>query len=92
MGTLRLVGSRLLGHVAFVLAGRGGAEEAVTRAVAQEGATVVVVASDAEEGGRLARDLRDAGTRRVAVFCTGDDPQRDAGALVGLVADLSSQL
>ncbi len=77
---------RLSGHVAFVSlgdAGGDGRRASLARALISEGALVVVVASDAEGGGRLGGTV---GAR--AVFCPTEDAQADADALVELTEDL----
>lgn len=61
---------------------------ALARALAAEGAGVIVVADDGDRGGRLATLLRDEGAPRVAVFCSGTDPAADLDALVELVAEV----
>ncbi len=79
--------SRLSGRVAFVTLGEGAGvdvrSEALARALVGEGALVVLVAPDPEVGGRLAEAV---GAR--AVFCTSDDVEADASALVALADDL----
>lgn len=61
---------------------------ALARALAVEGAGVVIATGDAAAGGRMASELADAAAR-VAVFCTGEDPAADVEALVELAGELS---
>lgn len=78
----------MTGRLAFVTVeeGRG---EAIARALAAAGATVVVVTADGERGGRLAEEIRAAGDGRVAVFCERGDAAADVDALVELGAELA---
>ncbi len=77
----------LSGRVAFVTVGGSAAgqdgDASLARALVDEGALVVLVASDACAGGRLA----DA-TGAQAVFCPSDDAEADVRALVELADDL----
>lgn len=79
---------RLSGRVAFVTVGGTGDDDrtgALARALSAEGAMVVLVAADAEAGGRLAAAMP-PGT---AVFCSGDDLAGDLDALVELAEELA---
>lgn len=58
----------------------------LARALAAEGATVVVVGGG-EEAGRLAAEIEQAGSGRVAVFA-GDGSEAGARALADFVAEL----
>jgi len=79
---------RLTGRLAFVtLAEERG--ESIARALAGEGATVVLVTADGERGGRLAEEIRAANGGRVAVFCGEADASADLDALVELAAELA---
>lgn len=80
--------ARLTGRLVFVALDEG-AGEAIARAVAMEGASVIVVTADGERGGRLAEDIRAAHNGRVAVFCAGAEGPGDLDALVELAAELS---
>lgn len=82
---------RLSGRVAFVTLGDGSGDgdarsQGLARALAGEGTMVVLVAADAEAGGRLATTLGASG-----VFCPGDDVEADITALVELAEDLVSR-
>lgn len=61
---------------------------ALARALAAEGAGVIVAAADPAAGGRLATELADAGAR-VAVLSLGSDPAADVDAIVELAGELS---
>ena len=61
---------------------------ALARALALEGAGVVIATADAAAGGRMASELAGAGAR-VAVFCPGADPAVDVEALVELTGELT---
>jgi NAD(P)-dependent dehydrogenase (short-subunit alcohol dehydrogenase family) len=56
------MGSRVAGKVALVTGGAGGMGAAHVRALAREGATVVITDVDAEAGARLADEIRAAGS------------------------------
>ncbi len=77
----------LSGRLAFVTLEDGvagdGRSASLTQALVAAGALVVLVASDAEAGGRVA-----GATGAQAVFCPGDDAEADVRALVELVDDL----
>lgn len=77
---------RLHGRVAFV-ATDGTRADGLARALAADGATVVLLAAEPAAAGRLAATLGDG----VAVYCLGDDPTADAAALAELAADLVSR-
>jgi NAD(P)-dependent dehydrogenase (short-subunit alcohol dehydrogenase family) len=53
--------------VAVIAGGAGGIGSATSRRLAQEGAAVVIADLDAEDAGRVARDIVDAGGRALAV-------------------------
>ena len=81
----------MTGRLAFVTLDGGG--EAIAGALAGEGATVVVVTTEGERGGRLAEEIRAASAAsggRVAVFCGGTDTSEHLDALVELAAELST--
>ena len=61
---------------------------ALARALAAEGAGVVIATADVAAGGGMASELAGAGAR-VAVFCPGADPAADVEALVELAGELS---
>jgi NAD(P)-dependent dehydrogenase (short-subunit alcohol dehydrogenase family) len=61
---------------------------ALARALAVEGAGVVLATADPAAGGRMASQLAGTGAR-VAVFCPGPDPEADVEALVELAAEVS---
>jgi NAD(P)-dependent dehydrogenase (short-subunit alcohol dehydrogenase family) len=61
---------------------------ALARALAAEGAGVVLATGDAAAGGRMATELAGTGAR-VAVFCPGADPATDVDALVELIHELN---
>lgn len=82
------MGGRLTGRLAFVTL-EGARSEALARALADEGATVVVVAADGERGGQLAEAIGSGHNGRVAVFCIGADVSADLDALVELGAELA---
>ena len=63
---------------------------ALARALAAEGAAVVIATGDAVAGGRMASELGGTGAR-VAVFCPGADPAADLEALVELAGELSAR-
>ena len=81
---------RMAGQVAFVTlpggADDGDRAEALARALGAEGATVVLVAADADAAGRLAATLPGA-----AVFCPGEGVDDDVNALVELAAELAGR-
>lgn len=79
---------RLAGRLAVVTLDEA-AGEAIARAVAMEGASVIVVTADGERGGRLAQEIHAAHDGRVAVFCGGVDLPGDLDALVELAAEMS---
>jgi len=97
------MGKRLAGAVAFVSTGASGAagggvgaglEPELARRLAAEGATVIVVGSDAAEAaeaGRWVAELASdgAGGGRAAVYCAAGDAEADVDALVELAAELS---
>jgi hypothetical protein len=62
--------------------------QALARALAAEGAGVVLATGDPVAGGRMATELADAGAR-VAVFAAGPDPAADVDALVELAQELN---
>ena len=61
---------------------------ALARALAAEGAGVVVAGADPAAGGRLATELSETGAR-VAVFSPGPDPAADVDAIVELAGELN---
>ncbi len=61
---------------------------ALARALAAEGAAVVLATGDPAAGGRMASELAGTGAR-VAVFCPGRDPAADVDAVVELVHELN---
>lgn len=77
----------LSGRIAFV-ALDGDRAQALATALVATGASVVLIADDAEVAGRLAAGLGPG----VAVFCPGDDADADARALVELAAELGPRL
>ncbi len=60
----------------------------LVRALAAEGAGVVLATGDPAAGGRLASELAGTGVR-VAVFSPGPDPVADVGAIVELAHELN---
>jgi NAD(P)-dependent dehydrogenase (short-subunit alcohol dehydrogenase family) len=60
----------------------------LVRALAAEGAGVVLATDDPAAGGRLASELAGTGLR-IAVFCPGPDPVADVDAIVELAHELS---
>ncbi|HEX2043660.1 MAG TPA: hypothetical protein VHF24_13585 [Acidimicrobiales bacterium] len=86
-------GSRpsLTGTMAIVALDATGEERtaAIARALAAEGATVILVTGGGDRGGRLASVLHEEAQGRVAVFCAGSDPAADLEALTELAAELS---
>jgi len=63
---------------------------ALARALAAEGATIVLATADPAAGGRLASELTGTGAR-VAVFCPGPDPAADVDAIVELAGELNAR-
>ena len=61
---------------------------ALARALAAEGAGVVIATGDVAAGGRMASELAGTGAR-VAVFCPGADPAADVEAIVELAGELT---
>ena len=61
---------------------------ALARALAAEGAGVVVAGAEPAAGGRLATELSETGAR-VAVFSPGPDPAADVDAIVELAGELN---
>ena len=61
---------------------------ALARALAVDGAGVILAAADPAAGGRIASELAGTGAR-VAVFCPGTDPAADVDAIVELAAELT---
>jgi hypothetical protein len=84
-------GRSLAGTMAIVALDATGEERtaAIARALAAEGATVILVTGGGEQGGRLASVLHEEARGRVAVFCAGSDPAADLEALAELAAELS---
>jgi NAD(P)-dependent dehydrogenase (short-subunit alcohol dehydrogenase family) len=71
---------RFEGKVAFITGGGVGFGRAFARALAAEGASIVVADIDGDAGTALARDLEDAGTPALAVVCdVADEHQVQAG-------------
>jgi NAD(P)-dependent dehydrogenase (short-subunit alcohol dehydrogenase family) len=96
------MGKRLAGAVAFVSTGAagaagggvGGINPELARRLAAEGATIIVVGSDAAEAaeaGRWVAELASdgAGRGRAAVYCAAGDAEADVDALIELAAELS---
>jgi NAD(P)-dependent dehydrogenase (short-subunit alcohol dehydrogenase family) len=73
----------LAGRVVVVV----GPSRSVARALAGDGATVVLVGSDATELGEIARTVDDAGARS-AVFVGDPDEPADRSALAELLAEV----
>ena len=61
---------------------------ALARALAAEGASVVLATADPDAGGRLAAELAGTGGR-VAVFCPGSDAEADVDAVVEMAGELN---
>ena len=61
---------------------------ALARALAAEGAGVVLATADPAAAGRMASELAGTGAR-VAVFSPGEDPAADVDAVVELAGELS---
>ncbi len=61
---------------------------ALTRALAAEGANVVLATAEPAAGGRMAGELAETGAR-VAVFCPGPDPAADVDAVVEMAQELT---
>ncbi|HEX2023842.1 MAG TPA: hypothetical protein VHF00_04005 [Acidimicrobiales bacterium] len=87
----RAAGGSLSGTVAIVALDATGEERtaAFARALAGEGATVILVTGGGDRGGRLATVLHEEAQGRVAVFCAGSDFAADLEALAELAAELS---
>ncbi len=64
---------------------------ALARALAAEGAGVVLATGDPAVGGRTASELAGTGTR-VSVFCPGPDPVADVDAVVEMADELSPRV
>ena len=81
------------GRVAIVTVARGDEHRssALARALAAEGATVILVTDDGQLGGRLASELGAEGGRRIAVFSPGADAAADVEALVELATELGGR-
>ncbi len=77
--------------MAIVALGAAGEERAAgfARALAAEGATVILVAGGGDHGGSLASVLHEETRGRVAVFCAGSDLATDLEALAELAAEMS---
>ena len=61
---------------------------ALARALAAEGAGVVLATGDPAAAGRMATELAGTGAR-VAVFCPGGQPAADVEAVVELIHELN---
>ena len=81
------------GRVAIVTVASddGGRSSALARALAAEGATVILVSDDGELGGRLASELKAEAHGRIAVFSPGPDAAADVDALVELATELGGR-
>ena len=64
---------------------------ALVRALAAEGAGVVLATGDPVAGGRMASELTATGAR-VAVFCPGPDSAADVEAVVELAHELNPRV
>ena len=77
-----------MGGKVVILVGDDERARALARALAAEGAGVLLATADAVAGGRLASELAGTGAR-VAVFSPGPDPTADVDALVEMAGELT---
>ncbi len=85
-------GRSLSGAMAIVALDATGEERTAgfARALASEGATVILVTGGGDRGGSLASVLHEDARGRVAVFCAGSDLAADLEALAELAAEMAA--